>query len=526
MTLSPPWRWPRSRRAEVLTWIASANVITTAGAREDHRRCEADQGAERAAEDTASNHVASGPIVQGSPGGKGPAGDPVLWDTRSQSRIRPKIYFPKAGITKLDLVHYYLAVADGVLRGVARRPQIMKRFVDGAEGEPFYQKRAPVKRPDWVTSRPSRSRRAPRRRGRGQQHAQLVYVVNLGCIDLNPHAVRSEDMDRPDELRIDLDPVPGVLWRRSSRSRGWRAQCSTTMARRLAKTSGSRGVQHLGGSDRRWPFTEVRVRRLAFAREVERRAPAIATAKCGRRSATACSSTTTRTRAIARRRARTRCGRRRMPACRCRFRGTTCSPAIRSTTRCARCGPPRGARRRPRRDRRRGRLDRIAARAGGAPESEGAADAPWPPTSRSGRARHRGGTIARERASAARKAAHPATSCRSSRSQGKLKADALAASSLEAGTRPSSPPRAGARSGRHHRASHQLVRVRITAQCSRSGTTPPSTRLQTTTGRPSTPLGARGQRGRRPGRAACLPVVPTPPRRTHRGPDGDGDAMQ
>jgi bifunctional non-homologous end joining protein LigD len=124
-----------------------------------------------------------------------------------------KVYFPRAGITKLELVQYYLAVADGVLRGVARRPQIMKRFVDGAEGEPFYQKRAPVRRPDWVEiatfTFPS---------GRHADEivvnntAQLVYVVNLGCIDLNPHAVRSEDMDRPDELRIDLDPVPGVAW--------------------------------------------------------------------------------------------------------------------------------------------------------------------------------------------------------------------------------------------------------------------------------------------------------------------------
>src|SRR5262244_2812833 len=124
-----------------------------------------------------------------------------------------KIYFPGAGITKLELVQYYLAVADGALRGVARRPQIMKRFVDGAEGEPFYQKRAPTKRPDWIDiatfTFPS---------GRHADEivvndvAQLVYVINLGCIDLNPHAVRSEDMDRPDELRVDLDPVPGVAW--------------------------------------------------------------------------------------------------------------------------------------------------------------------------------------------------------------------------------------------------------------------------------------------------------------------------
>jgi len=192
-----------------------------------------------------------------------------------------KIYFPKAGITKLALVQYYLAIAEGALRGVARRPQILKRFVDGAEGEPFYQKRAPARRPAWVDiatfTFPS---------GRHADEvvvnntAQLVYVVNLGCIDLNPHAVRREDMDRPDELRIDLDPVPGISWPQIVRV--------GEVAREVLedhglvgwpKTSGSRGAHIWARIRPAWPFREVRRAALALAREVERRAPQIATAK-------------------------------------------------------------------------------------------------------------------------------------------------------------------------------------------------------------------------------------------------------
>jgi len=191
-----------------------------------------------------------------------------------------KVFFPQAGITKLELVQYYLAVAEGALRGVARRPQILKRFVNGAEAEPFYQKRAPVKRPAWLDiatfTFPS---------GRHADEivinntAQLVYVINLGCIDLNPHAVRSEDMDRPDELRIDLDPVPGVAWPQIVEVGkvakhvlddyglvGW------------PKTSGSRGAHIWVRIHPDWPFSEVRRAALALAREVARRAPAIATA--------------------------------------------------------------------------------------------------------------------------------------------------------------------------------------------------------------------------------------------------------
>src|SRR3954453_9798834 len=156
-----------------------------------------------------------------------------------------KVYFPKAGITKLELVQYYLTVAGGALRGVARRPQIMKRFVNGAEGEPFYQKRAPVKRPPWVDIA---TFRFPSGRHADEvvvnDTAQLVYVINLGCIDLNPHAVRSEDMDRPDEFRIDLDPVPGVAWRQIIEvAEGARAVLAEHGLVGWPKTSGPRGVR-------------------------------------------------------------------------------------------------------------------------------------------------------------------------------------------------------------------------------------------------------------------------------------------
>jgi bifunctional non-homologous end joining protein LigD len=192
-----------------------------------------------------------------------------------------KIYFPKAGYTKLQVVRYYLAVADGALRGIARRPLILKRYPDGVEAEPFYQKRAPEKRPDWIETAhfafPS---------GRSAEEvvvtdaAQLAWIVNLGCVDLNPHPVRREDMDHPDELRIDLDPVPGVEWSQI-------VEVGALARRVLAdaglhgwpKTSGSRGLHVLVRIRPAWPFDQVRRAALAVAREVERRAPAIATSK-------------------------------------------------------------------------------------------------------------------------------------------------------------------------------------------------------------------------------------------------------
>jgi bifunctional non-homologous end joining protein LigD len=192
-----------------------------------------------------------------------------------------KLYFPTAGITKLELVRYYLSVADGVLRAMARRPLILKRYVHGAEGEPFYQKRAPEKRPPWIDvvtfTFPS---------GRSadeivvNDRAQLVYVINLGCIDLHPHAVRADDMEHPDELRIDLDPVPGVSWSQILDV----AQVAREVLDEVGlvgwpKTSGSRGAHIWVRIAPEWTFTEVRRAALAFAREVARRAPSIATAK-------------------------------------------------------------------------------------------------------------------------------------------------------------------------------------------------------------------------------------------------------
>jgi bifunctional non-homologous end joining protein LigD len=192
-----------------------------------------------------------------------------------------KVYFPKAGITKLELVQYYVAVAEGALRGVARRPQILKRFVQGAEGEPFFQKRAPVKRPPWIDIA---TFTFPSGRHADEivvnDEAQLVYVINLGCIDLNPHAVRSEDMDRPDELRIDLDPVPGVAWPQIVEvARIAKEVLEEHGLVGWPKTSGSRGVHVWVRIRPAWPFTQVRRAALALAREVERRAPRIATAK-------------------------------------------------------------------------------------------------------------------------------------------------------------------------------------------------------------------------------------------------------
>jgi bifunctional non-homologous end joining protein LigD len=192
-----------------------------------------------------------------------------------------KIFFPKTGHTKLDLVHYYMAVAEGALRGVAGRPMALKRFVNGAEGEAFFQKRAPTSRPEWIEtvelSFPS---------GRTAEEivvrdaAQLAWIVNLGCIDLNPHPVRADDLDHPDELRIDLDPVPGVPWSQI-RAVGLVANGVLKDFGLIGwpKTSGSRGIHIYCRIERRWTFPEVRRAAVALAREVERRAPDIATSR-------------------------------------------------------------------------------------------------------------------------------------------------------------------------------------------------------------------------------------------------------
>ncbi|MEX1170681.1 MAG: DNA polymerase domain-containing protein, partial [Chloroflexota bacterium] len=192
-----------------------------------------------------------------------------------------KVYFPEAGHTKLDLVNYYLAVADGALRGAGGRPMALKRFVDGAAGQPFFQKRAPDNRPEWV-----RTATLTFPSGRTADEividdaAGLAWVVNLGCIDLNPHPVRAEDLDHPDELRVDLDPVPGVPWD---------AIRQVALATREAleavglvgwpKTSGSRGIHVNVRIEPRWTYPEVRRAALALARDVERRVPDLATSK-------------------------------------------------------------------------------------------------------------------------------------------------------------------------------------------------------------------------------------------------------
>jgi bifunctional non-homologous end joining protein LigD len=192
-----------------------------------------------------------------------------------------KVFFPRTGSTKLELVRYYLAVADGALRGVGGRPMALKRYVNGAEGEFFFQKRAPTSRPEWIETVelkfPS---------GRTAEEivvadaAALAWVVNLGCIDLNPHPVRAVDLDHPDELRVDLDPLPGVPWEHV-------IEVALTARETLEdfgltawpKTSGSKGFHVYSRIKRRWSFQEVRRAAVALAREVERRVPDIATSK-------------------------------------------------------------------------------------------------------------------------------------------------------------------------------------------------------------------------------------------------------
>jgi bifunctional non-homologous end joining protein LigD len=192
-----------------------------------------------------------------------------------------KIFFPKAGYTKIDLVRYYTAVAEGALRGIAGRPIVLKRYVNGAEAEPFFQKRAPDTHPDWIDTVELRFPSGNTAREIViHDAAQLLWIVNLGCIDLNPHPVRADDLEHPDELRVDLDPGPGVPFEDVRRVAlvvrdvlhdhalvGW------------PKTSGSRGIHVNVRIEPRWSFDQVRRAALAIAREVERRVPNIATSK-------------------------------------------------------------------------------------------------------------------------------------------------------------------------------------------------------------------------------------------------------
>jgi DNA ligase D-like protein (predicted polymerase) len=193
-----------------------------------------------------------------------------------------KAYFSReAKLSKLDVVHYYLSVSSGALAGIRDRPVVLKRFVDGAEGEAFYQKRAPQPRPPWIRtvtlSFPS---------GRTAEEvvvddaAGLAWIVNLGCLELHPHPVRSADLDHPDELRVDLDPGPGAAWDDVRRvALEVRALLEEVGLRGWPKTSGSRGMHVNVRIEPRWTFTEVRRAALALSRAVERRVPSLATSK-------------------------------------------------------------------------------------------------------------------------------------------------------------------------------------------------------------------------------------------------------
>jgi len=193
-----------------------------------------------------------------------------------------KLYFSKqTRLTKLQLVQYYLSVAPAALSGIRDRPLVLKRFVNGAEGEAFYQKRAPTERPDWL-----RTVTLAFPSGRTAEEivvddaAGLAWVVNLGCIELHPHPVRAQNMEHPDELRVDLDPGPGT---------GWSDVCAVALEvksfleemglRGWPKTSGSRGMHINVRIEPRWTFTDVRRAALALSRTIEERAPAIATSK-------------------------------------------------------------------------------------------------------------------------------------------------------------------------------------------------------------------------------------------------------
>src|ERR1700735_4399760 len=193
-----------------------------------------------------------------------------------------KLYFSsQAQISKLDLVRYYLSLAPGALAGIRDRPIVLKRFVNGAEAEAFYQKRAPGDRPPWMRtvtlSFPS---------GRTADEivvdnaAGLAWIVNLGCLELHPHPVRSADLDHPDELRVDLDPGPGVGWSDVRQvALEVKALLEELGLRGWPKTSGSRGMHVNVRIEPRWTFSEVRRAALAFSRAVERRVPALASSK-------------------------------------------------------------------------------------------------------------------------------------------------------------------------------------------------------------------------------------------------------
>jgi len=190
-----------------------------------------------------------------------------------------KLLIPAANVHKLDLVNYYVAVAEGALRGAGGRPCVLVRYPDGIGGEFFFQKRAPAKRPEGLEvasirfpSGRSADEVVPRRA------ADLAWMANLACLELHPHPVRADDLDHPDELRVDLDPVPGVEWPQIRQVAGVVREALTDAGiTGWPKTSGSRGLHVLVRIERRWSFDQVRRAALALARDVERRAPGLAT---------------------------------------------------------------------------------------------------------------------------------------------------------------------------------------------------------------------------------------------------------
>jgi DNA ligase D len=192
-----------------------------------------------------------------------------------------KILFPKAKITKLDLARYYVAVAEGALRGAGGRPNMLVRYPDGIDAEFFYQKRAPASRPPWievVTLRFPSGRSADEIVPRDA--ASLAWMANLACLELHPHPVRAEDLEHPDELRVDLDPTPGVKWPQVRKvAREVRALLDEMRLAGWPKTSGKRGMHVSVRIAPRWTFDEVRRAALALGREVERRVPKLATTK-------------------------------------------------------------------------------------------------------------------------------------------------------------------------------------------------------------------------------------------------------
>src|SRR5947199_2351273 len=192
-----------------------------------------------------------------------------------------KVLFPGTGHTKLDLARYYVAVADGALGGAGGRPNVLVRYPNGVGGEFFFQKRAPSSRPSWIEvvslhfpSGRTAEEVVPR------DAAALAWMANLACLELHPHPVRADDLDHPDELRIDLDPVPGVTWEQVREvARIVRATLDDLGLVGWPKTSGSRGIHIYVRIEQRWTFTEVRRAALALAREVERRVPQLATSR-------------------------------------------------------------------------------------------------------------------------------------------------------------------------------------------------------------------------------------------------------